>query len=164
MDTVNNTINREAIIKSELANGVGMVIFFKSNGAIRPMLCTRSASLCKRLTGLYVGGVEGHQNRQKAGSGNISVIDLEIGELRSFNVHRIVNYKYIDVTCAEQFEEVLVNFREYVARYTKVVKDNGNADVETACRKSEKLKGTAEISHDEIELTGEAVDDMFGNI
>lgn len=154
---------KELQIMSELIDGVGVVIFFKSNGAIRPMICTRNQSLCKRLTGVDVWGLNKHQERQKPESHNISVIDLEIQELRCFSVERLITYKFFEVHTKEQYEEVFKEYREYVKKYTFVMENNAHFTCEMADRNKE-LTGTKEIKIEEKKEEQSTIDNLFNEL
>lgn len=161
---------RELMIKSELIDGIAMVVFFKNNGAIRPMLCTRNPNICQKYTGVSVYGLTAHQDRQKPGSHNISVIDLEVKELRSFNVERLITYKFFEVHTPEKYNEVLEMYKKFVEKYTDVMENEAGAACEMANRDrgNKKISGTKEInistSNGNGELSQSAVNNIFNEL
>lgn len=74
-----------------------LVTFTKSNGHVRLMLCTRNLDSLqlmhpdKKLKGL----LDGFDKRCNRSNGNIAVVDLLLGDCRSFNINRVLAVKWL---------------------------------------------------------------------
>ena len=81
---------------------LGIIIFMKKNGEVRVMLGTRNlniASYAFAIEGQTVkNSLAGHDNRCNIKNGNIAVMDVMIGEARSFNIERLVYITYLGNT------------------------------------------------------------------
>ena len=85
---------------SRLTFETAIVTFIKKNGEVRVMLCTR--------------------NRCNINNGNIAVIDLIIGEARSFSITRLVDVQWCGVVGNESDMDVLIEkFSKYRKEYEK---------------------------------------------
>lgn len=67
-----------------LASETAMIRFLKKNGEIRLMLATRNMDTASSLYDYLGGQLAGHDKRCNIKNNNMAVIDLEIGEARSF--------------------------------------------------------------------------------
>lgn len=103
---------------SRLSLETATVLFIKNNGEIRCMLATRNCSTADLVWGRLNLVLAGHDKRCNMHNGNISVIDLEIGEPRSFNVDRVISIEYYDeVKSLEELEKIIARHKEFKARY-----------------------------------------------
>lgn len=73
-----------------------VVSFFKKNGELRTMLCTRDSDMINLCCNNGNPGLGGHDKRCNINNGNIAVVDLIIGEARSFNIERVLHIEYIN--------------------------------------------------------------------
>ena len=100
---------------SRLTYETAIIIFMKKNGDIRLMLGTRNLRTVELHYGFQGAALGGHDNRCNINNGNIAVIDLMLGDARSFNIGRLVDIQYLgQVETNEQLEEAaetLENFR-----------------------------------------------------
>ena len=100
-----------------------VVVFIKANGKFRVMLATRNMDtvrLLKHNDVLAGAQMRGHDNRCNINNGNMSVIDLEIGEGRSFNVDRLIKLHWFGVIDTEEkAENCLEQFKEFSKRYNE---------------------------------------------
>lgn len=99
------------------------VIFIKANGEVRPMLCTRNVQLAN-LFGFDMpymsANLASHDKRCGIENGNIAVIDLVIGEGRSFNIERVVcKHIFESVESEEQASKIRQDFVEFTKAYKK---------------------------------------------
>lgn len=102
--------NRYLEIKDRLFYETALVFFLKKTGEKRVMLATRNlrtGKLCQCGSGL--GGKREDSNN--INNGNILVIDLMKGALRTFNVDRIISIEYCDVIESEK--ELAVAYSRY---------------------------------------------------
>ena len=109
---------------SRLCNNAMIVVFLKKNAELRVMLCTRDlmkATVSTQKPGMLL---QAHDRICNMSNGNIAVIDLELGEPRSFNIERVVVAQETDVSTQEAWEKSLrdlYNVREhYKEKYQKV--------------------------------------------
>lgn len=97
------------------------IVFIKSNGQIRTMLATRNAISAEHF-GFDIPFVKAcignHDKRCNINNGNMAVVDLIIGEGRSFNIERLVSINWVgEVDSKERADAVYRNFKEFEERY-----------------------------------------------
>lgn len=95
-----------------------VVSFFKKNGELRTMLCTRDSDMINMCCTNGNPGLGGHDKRCNINNGNIAVVDLIIGEARSFNIDRVLHIEYINkpITSKDDLEAAIATLqsvREY---------------------------------------------------
>lgn len=103
---------------------LGIIIFMKKNGEVRVMLGTRNlniASYAFAIEGQTVkNSLAGHDNRCNIKNGNIAVMDVMIGEARSFNIERLVDITYLGrPNNKEEFEKAVEYFIKYREEYER---------------------------------------------
>ncbi len=101
-----------------LTHETATVVFLKVNGDVRVMLATRNVATAD-INHENLGGVlAGHDKRCNIKNGNLAVIDLLLGETRSFNIERLVSIEYHGVIeTAEKMQEVYEQFKRFKAEY-----------------------------------------------
>lgn len=105
-------------IYTKLNFETAVVTFFKKDGTARVMLCTRNLSTASLLYGFMGGELGGHDNRCNINNGNIAVIDMIIGEARSFNIDRVIDIQWAGVILnKEEYDNVLRLFSDYKQKY-----------------------------------------------
>lgn len=93
-------------INNILELGVSVIVFIKKNGDSRCMLATRDISV-PRLVGRSLSAeLYGMDKRNEKHDGVISVIDLEIHQVRSFRLDKLVYLK--DMGCVGTGEELKI--------------------------------------------------------
>lgn len=100
---------------SELDDGVCCTIFFKKNGMLRLMLCTRdifTSNIC--LGDSLANKLNYHSERCNFKNNNISVIDLLIGDVRSFNIDRVIRNIYLGECNSTN------DFNRYIRAYANI--------------------------------------------
>lgn len=109
-------------VMNKLYNNVACVVFKKSNGKIRVMLCTRSYTVEALCGSAYLGITSKLEGRCTETNGNIAVLDLEALDARSINVDRLLFIVYFPVTNKQQLDGVFMaylnNKNELQARYS----------------------------------------------
>lgn len=111
-------LDRYKEIYGKLTFETATVIFVKNNGEIRCMLATRNLDTAGIAWGMLNTKLIGHDKRCNINNGNISVIDLEIGEPRSFNVERLVSiYYHGEILDSEGLEGVMGMHKEFKDKY-----------------------------------------------
>lgn len=95
----------------KLGRSLCLLIFLKRNGEPRCMLATRHLSMASRYRGFFGGEISMIDKRNEKNKGVLAVIDMEIGETRSFNSDRVISL--IEITEPETKEE----FIEFVSRF-----------------------------------------------
>lgn len=104
----------------QLTYETATIVFFKTNGEIRTMLATRNVSTAAIDHGFLGGMLSGHDNRCNIKNGNIAVIDLILGETRSFNIDRLISFEsHGIVDTKEKMDEVRQQFKEFKTEYEK---------------------------------------------
>ena len=78
-----------------LASETAMIRFLKKNGEIRLMLATRNMDTASSLYDYLGGQLAGHDKRCNIKNNNMAVIDLEIGEARSFSLDRLISVEFL---------------------------------------------------------------------
>lgn len=103
-----------------------LVVFLKKDGHPRCMLCTRCSATMRLCYEDRIPAFKGHDKRCSIDNGNIGVLDLMIGEPRSFNVDRILNI--YDCGIISEFCD-LQNKMEYTTNFEANWKEQrGDAD------------------------------------
>lgn len=107
-------------IFSRLTFETAIVTFIKKNGKVRVMLCTRNLNTASLKYGFKGQELGGHDNRCNINNGNIAVIDLIIGEARSFSITRLVDVQWCGVVGNNSDMDVLIEkFSNYRKEYEK---------------------------------------------
>lgn len=89
-----------------LASETAMIRFLKKNGEIRLMLATRNMDTAESMYGYLGGQLAGHDKRCNIKNNNMAVIDLEIGEARSFSLDRLISVEFLGtLDTPEKIEE-----------------------------------------------------------
>jgi len=103
-----------------LTHETATIIFFKANGEIRVMLATRNISTAAIHYGFLGYALSAHDNRCNIKNGSISVIDLILGEVRAFNINRLISFESHGViNTKEKLEEVMEQFLRFKEEYEK---------------------------------------------
>lgn len=94
------------------------IVFVKRNGEPRVMLATRNLHTAALVYGFKGNELGGHDNRCSVKNGNIAVIDMVLGQARSFNIERLVSVTYFgEITTAQQLDEAAAKFIEFENAY-----------------------------------------------
>ena len=109
-----------------LLTETALIAFYKKNGDVRLMLGTRNADTArimwqdKHLKGL----LDGFDHRCNIKNGNIGVIDLAIGDCRSFGVNNIIAIQWLgEITTSSGIEEAIKRYEELEK---EMVQDTGH--------------------------------------
>lgn len=112
-----------------LAYEVAEITFIKKNGDFRHMLCTRNLDIVRDY--FKEGGVEGfgyHDRKCNINNGNIAVIDLAIGEARSFNIDRLRDIIWSGpIKNSDDFDMVYCSYLSRQCQIEKLMQD-GNLE------------------------------------
>ena len=109
-------------IFSRLTYDTAVITFLKKDGTIRIMLCTRNLSTVGLIHGFKGWELAGHDKRCSVKNGNLAVIDMIIGEPRSFQISRVLDVQYAGIIDSiEKFNEVVEKFTEYKDNYEKTM-------------------------------------------
>ena len=102
----------------KLTHEAATIVFIKANGDVRVMLATRNESIASLIHGDVHGILNGHDKRCSINNGTMEVIDLIMGEARSFNIGRVVSLEYHgDIKTIEQYEKVYAEFKQFKEVY-----------------------------------------------
>lgn len=97
-----------------------LVVFLKKDGHPRCMLCTRSSATMRLCYEDRIPAFKGHDKRCSIDNGNLGVMDLMIGEPRSFNVNRICNiYDCGEINTFKELESKMEYTRSFEEEYNK---------------------------------------------
>ena len=103
---------------SKLTYETATLVFLKKDGTVRVMLATRNLRTSELEYGFLGGRLSGHDSRCNINNGNIAVIDMIIGEPRSFNIDRLLSIDYHGViTTREELERVVEMHQEFKREY-----------------------------------------------
>lgn len=98
-----------------LLTETALVAFFKRDGSARLMLCTRNIDTCmlmwnnSKLRGL----LDGFDNRCSIRNGNIAVVDLAIGDCRSFSIERTAAIKWLgEIDSKDKIEHAIDEYEQ----------------------------------------------------
>lgn len=123
---------------SQLEDGINCLIFFKKDSTLRIMLATRdiiTAGMC--LSDSLSHKLNKHSERCNCSNGNIAVIDLLLGDVRSFSVDRLVRNIYLgECSNLKEFENFVVQYNNIRKQFDNVnqVLNLDNLDVENKIR------------------------------
>lgn len=114
-------------VYNDLCFSAAVVSFFKKDGTLRTMLCTRNNAIADVCCGVGTHGLGGHDKRCNVSNGNLAVIDLIIGEARSFNIDRVLHIECINepITNKEEFEKATQKFIDVRDFYSQKI--NGDS-------------------------------------
>ena len=103
---------------SRLTYETAAIIFVKKNGEFRTMLGTRNLRTAEIQCGYIGGSLAGHDKRCSIKNNNIAVVDMYLGEVRSFNVNRLVAIEYYgEIRTKEELEIASRKFNEFEKLY-----------------------------------------------
>jgi hypothetical protein len=124
---------------SQLEDGVNCLIFFKKDGSLRLMMATRDIITSGIiLTDSLSNKLNAHSIRCNINNGNIAVIDLLIGDVRSFSVDRLVRNIYLgECNNAKDYERLVYIYSEILNRFKEVdtLMSFDNLDIESKVAK-----------------------------
>ena len=101
----------------KLSYETATIFFLKSSGEVRSMLGTRCINTGNILYPGIVSALQGHDKRCNIKNGNIALIDLALGEVRSFNIERLLDITYHGELKSE--EEIGTAYKEFKAIKTE---------------------------------------------
>lgn len=103
---------------NKLTYETAFVVFLKKDGSIRLMMCTRNLNTVALAYGYQGYGLGGHDSRCNINNGNVAVIDLALGEARSFHIDRIVDVQFMGVvTTKEELDILAGKFMQFKEEY-----------------------------------------------
>lgn len=109
-----------------LCSETAVVVFMKRNGELRAMLCTRNI-FTLRMFGDFLGlSLTRHDGRCNIKNGNISVIDLEISEARSFGIDRVLHIEWCGVIEEPGQLDKAAEMLEYIRNTYSQTSDSSN--------------------------------------
>ena len=95
-----------------------IIIFMKKNGDFRVMLGTRNLRTVEMKYGFQGASLNGHDNRCNIKNGNIAVIDLMLGEARSFSIDRLAEIKYFgEIRKPDELDNIIDEFTRFEQQY-----------------------------------------------
>ena len=101
---------------SLLSNNIVFLIFYKKDGNVRVMLSTKNEGIA--LLANNLSPIPSRYIRESKESGNISVIDLELKERRSFNIDRLVSvYSFGNISTEAQYTNIYNQYIQYKKKY-----------------------------------------------
>ena len=107
-------------VYSKLLYETALIVFLKKNGEVRIMLGTRNLNTVNLSFGWQANELNMQDGRCNINNGNIAVIDMIIGEGRSFNIERVLDIQYAGViTTKEQLDNVVKQFVAFKEEYEK---------------------------------------------
>jgi len=105
-------------VYSKLTCELATLIFFKRDGSVRLMLGTRNSDIIGLMHGFPGEELSKVDARSNVNNGNIGILDMIIGEGRSFNIDRLVSINYHGViNTEEELEEVIKQFKQFKSSY-----------------------------------------------
>lgn len=105
-------------IYRRLMEETAIVTFLKRDGKIRNMLATRNIRTMNLCEDCNINSMSWHDKKCGIDNGNVAVMDLIIGEGRSFNVERLIRITFVGVIDSiERFEQVCKEFKEFREQY-----------------------------------------------
>ena len=116
-----------AEVFSRLTYETAFLIFLKRDGTVRLMLGTRNLHTVELLYGFKGKELGGHDNRCSINNGNIAVFDLVVGEVRAFNIDRLVDVTFNGIINSKiELEDLMGKFMEFKSKYNN---DNITSDI-----------------------------------
>lgn len=107
-----------------------IVRFMKKNGDVRIMLATRNIETASLLYDFLGGQLAGHDKRCNIKNKNMAVIDLEIGEARSFSVERLIDVEFCgEVNTKDDIEKVFEHFMVEQKQFNESLDNKLNMDM-----------------------------------
>lgn len=112
-----------AELYSKLSYETAVVTFLKKSGEVRVMLATRNLHTVELKFGFLGGKLSGHDKRCNIQNGNVAVIDLILGEGRSFNIDRVLDVQFAgEILSEDKLDDVIKKYVEYKETYESKVK------------------------------------------
>lgn len=94
------------------------IVFLKKDGKIRVMLGTRNLRTAELEYGFLGQKLGGRDRNCNIDNGNIALIDMVIGEVRSFNIERLLSIDFLgEVRSKEEYDRVYKDFIEFKEEY-----------------------------------------------
>ena len=116
-----------AEVFSRLTYETAFLIFLKRDGTVRLMFGTRNLHTVELLYGFKGKELGGHDNRCSINNGNIAVFDLVVGEVRAFNIDRLVDVTFNGIINSKiELEDLMGKFMEFKSKYNN---DNITSDI-----------------------------------
>ena len=88
-----------------------IIQFMKKNGDLRLMLATRNVDAIRQTFGFVGADLAGHDKRCNIKNGNMAVIDMELGEARSFSIDRVVYIEFLgEIDTSDKLNDIYKQF------------------------------------------------------
>lgn len=114
----------------KLTYELAIVEFEKKDGTTRIMLATRNIGIGELEHQRLIGALNGHDKRCNIKNGNMAVIDMVIGECRSFNIDRVIQIKWLgEVSNREEYDKAYEVFRARKKEFESTVNKSISIDL-----------------------------------
>lgn len=158
-------------LHSKLGKSTMIITFYKANGEIRPMLCTRNINTAAINYGYMGNRLSSFSRNCNERNRNIGVIDLIIGDARCFKMDRVVDANDLgEITTPEHFDRAVEIFRNYVEKYKEATAGTGlfdNIEIKTQLsnnRNTEDSQKGNDSVYTEQAYTADEVNNMFSGV
>ncbi len=96
------------------------IVFIKKDGTVRTLLGTRNMKTASMSGEDLIGKIQGYDSRFNISNGNMAVVDLIIGDVRAFNIDRLVFVEWLgEIESREGLNEAYKLFEEFDNEYSK---------------------------------------------
>ena len=112
-------------VLNSLSFETAIVTFKKKDNTTRVMICSRNRDTIEKNCGDVIYQLIGHDRRCNIKNGNISVIDLAIGEARSFNINNVINIQFLgEIVTEDEYNIALAHYLEIMKSLDNASKTN----------------------------------------
>ena len=102
-----------------------LVKFVKKNGEMRVLLGTRNKMTVQEICNVDLSGMlAGFDKKANIGNHNIPVVDLALGEVRTFCVERLEAYQVLGVITKDNSEAAFEYYNQILENVEKEVNEN----------------------------------------
>lgn len=108
-----------------LSYETAIVTFIKRDGSLRFMMCTRNLKTVALKYGFQGSKLGSHDRRCNIQNGNVAVMDLILGDSRSFSMDRLCETVFLgEITTTDELNAAIDQYTQYKDRCMSVIKSD----------------------------------------
>lgn len=109
----------------KLSYETAIVTFIKRDGSLRFMLCTRNLKTVAIRYGFQGNKLGAHDRRCSIKNGNVAVMDIMLGDSRSFSMDRLCETVFLgEITTEEELNKAIDQYTEYKEKCMNIIKSD----------------------------------------
>jgi len=115
--------NKYSEVYMRITYELATLIFLKKDGTTRVMLGTRNLDTIRLMHNVTTNVFNGRDKRAHINNGNIALFDMLVGDIRVFNIDRLVSiYYHGDILKREELEKAMKEHLAFQSNYENAIR------------------------------------------